>query len=185
MFFICIHNIYNQGGELFFLSIYKAVEDLPFGKVKVGSHFLLCHVIFTFQNAFELMAIYKIMKKTLFACCLFAITLISCGPKEQVWEYKVVKVAGKDAERKADYGSLVYGDQTSMLNKMGKDGWELVDIYTEVATAFPNFGNSKYVTGIRENVRTSVVNFVFKRISKNQEEHIPAKVEPRKDITEL
>ena len=74
--------------------------------------------------------------------------MVSCGPKKQTWEYKVVKVAGQDAEILADYGSLVYGDQTTMLNKMGKDGWELVSTYTEIATAFPNFGNSEYVTGI-------------------------------------
>lgn len=119
------------------------------------------------------------MKKILFLCCLLAGVLVSCSPKEQSWEYKVVKVAGKDAEILADYGPLVYGDQTPMLNKMGQEGWELIDIYTEVATAFPNFGNSEYVTGIRENVRTSVVNFVFKRPYTEDTETKPAKVEPR------
>ena len=81
-----------------------------------------------------------------------------------------MKVAGKPAETLADYGALVYGDQTAMLNKMGKEGWELVSTYTETATAFPNFGNSDYVTGIRDNTRTSVVNFVFKRQSDGKEE---------------
>jgi hypothetical protein len=122
------------------------------------------------------------MKKSLFISCLIAIVMISCGTNEQIWEYKVVKVAGKDAEILADYGSLVYGDQTIMLNKMGNDGWELVSTYTEVATAFPNFGNSEYVTGIRENVRTSVVNFVFKRPSTGQEENMPAKVVAKPEI---
>ena len=60
---------------------------------------------------------------------------------------------------------------------MGNDGWELVSTFTEVATAFPNFGNSEYVTGIRENVRTSVVNFVFKRPSDGQEELKTTKVD--------
>lgn len=114
------------------------------------------------------------MKNKLFLCCLVAYALTSCGIKEQTWEYKVVKVAGKDAEILADYGALVYGDQTTMLNKMGKEGWELVSTYTETATAFPNFGNSEYVTGIRENVRTSVVNFVFKRPSRGEEIAKPA-----------
>ena len=40
----------------------------------------------------------------------------------------------------------------------------------ETGTAFPNFGNSEYVTGIRDNTRTAVVNFVFKRISDGKEE---------------
>ena len=108
------------------------------------------------------------MKKVLFICCLF-LTLVSCNDNTP-WEYKVVKVAGKEAEVMADYGSLVYGDQTAMLNKIGKDGWELVSTYTETATAFPNFGNSDYVTGIRDNTRTSVINFVFKRKSDGKEE---------------
>lgn len=108
--------------------------------------------------------------------------MVSCGPKKQTWEYKVVKVAGQDAEILADYGSLVYGDQTTMLNKMGKDGWELVSTYTEIATAFPNFGNSEYVTGIRENVRTNVVNFVFKRPNTGQKKVMPAKVDIKPEI---
>lgn len=110
------------------------------------------------------------MRKLLLICCVMATALVSCGTKNQSWEYKVVKVAGKDAEVMADYGSLVYGDQTTMLNKMGNDGWELISTYTEVSTAFPNFGNSGYVTGIRENVRTSVINFVFKRPNDGKED---------------
>ncbi len=108
------------------------------------------------------------MKKILLAF-LMVTFLASCN-NNNPWEYKVVKVAGKPAETLADYGALVYGDQTAMLNKMGKEGWELVSTYTEVATAFPNFGNSDYVTGIRDNTRTSVVNFVFKRQSDGKEE---------------
>lgn len=118
-------------------------------------------------------------KKNLFLFCAhLSMLLVSCGIKEQTWEYKIVKVAGKEAEILADYGALSYGDQTTMLNKLGKDGWELVSTYTETTTAFPNFGNSEYVTGIRENVRTSVVNFVFKRPSRDEETITPAKVAP-------
>ena len=58
-------------------------------------------------------------------------TLFSCGSKNEQWEYKVVKVAGKNAEMMADFGSLVFSGQTAMLNKMGKEGWELVSTYTE------------------------------------------------------
>jgi hypothetical protein len=93
-------------------------------------------------------------------------------------------IAGKDAEVMAKYGPLVYGDQTSMLNKMGQEGWELVNTYTEIATAFPNFGNSEYVTGLRENVRTSVINFVFKRPSDGKQEVLPEKVEVKKENKE-
>ena len=112
------------------------------------------------------------MKKLLMIGCLIATLacMVSCNSKPQTWEYKVVKVAGKEAEYQADFGSLVYGDQTAMLNTMGNEGWELVSTYTETSTAFPNFGSSEYVTGLRDNTRTSVVNFVFKRISDGKEE---------------
>ena len=109
------------------------------------------------------------MKKVLLLFCMIT-TLVSCGSKNEQWEYKVVKVAGKDSEVMADFGALVFTDQTSMLNKMGKEGWELVSTYTEKGTSFPNFGNSEYVTGLRTNTRTVVVNFVFKRISDGKEE---------------
>lgn len=109
------------------------------------------------------------MKKFILFFCLVA-ALVSCGSKNEQWEYKVVKVAGTDAEIAADFGTLVFADQTAMLNKMGKDGWELVSAYTETGTAFPNFGSSEYVTGIRDNTRTAVVNFVFKRISDGKDE---------------
>lgn len=109
------------------------------------------------------------MKKVLLLLCMIA-ALVSCGSKNEQWEYKVVKVAGADAEIAADFGTLVFADQTAMLNKMGKEGWELVSVYTETGTAFPNFGNSEYVTGIRDNTRTAVVNYVFKRISDGKEE---------------
>lgn len=108
------------------------------------------------------------MKKIILMCCMAAM-LVSCNDNKS-WEYKVVKVAGKEAEWQPDYGTMVFADQTPMLNKMGKEGWELVSTYTEVGTAFPNFGSSEYVTGIRDNHRTCVVNFVFKRHSDGKDE---------------
>ena len=119
------------------------------------------------------------MKKVILVLCMIA-TLVSCGSKNEQWEYKVVKVAGTDAEVMADFGTLVFADQTSMLNKMGKEGWELVSTYTETDTSFPNFGNSEYVTGLRTNTRTVVVNFVFKRISDGKEAKKPEKKSEQK-----
>ena len=111
------------------------------------------------------------MKKWICICCMLA-AFVSCDKETSSWEYKVIKVAGQDAEYRADFGAKVYGDQTPMLNKMGKEGWELVDAYTEIGTEFPNFGDSQYVTGIRENTRTTVLNFIFKRPGdSNKAEH--------------
>ena len=58
------------------------------------------------------------MKKFILGFCLIAM-LASCGSKNEQWEYKVVKVAGHDAEIAADFGTLVFANQTAMLNKMG------------------------------------------------------------------
>lgn len=57
------------------------------------------------------------MKKFILGFYLIAM-LASCGSKNEQWEYKVVKVAGHDAEIAADFGTLVFADQTAMLNKM-------------------------------------------------------------------
>lgn len=109
------------------------------------------------------------MKKVIFiftACLMLA----ACGNTK--WEYKVVSVPGTSS---ADFTPMVFGDETSMLNEMGEEGWELVDTYTETSTVFPNFGNEQYVTGLQPNTRTTVINFVFKRkpqmtsTNKNQE----------------
>lgn len=97
------------------------------------------------------------MKKSLLIVAI-GILLTSCGNKK--WEYKIVKVAGQET---FDYTPMTFDNQTGMLNNMGKEGWELVSVYTETNTAFPNFGNSEYVTGLRTNTRTAVINFVFKR----------------------
>lgn len=95
--------------------------------------------------------------------------LFACTPatKEQTkWEYKTIKVVGKESESKylgSEFLPLLFGDQTKTLNEMGQEGWELVNTYSEIETVHANFGNSDYVTGIRENTRTCVIYFIFKR----------------------
>lgn len=99
-------------------------------------------------------------------CALF---FTACTPmqKEQVkWEYKILKVSGKENDNKylgGEFLPLLFGDQTNKLNELGQDGWELISVYSEIETVHANFGNSDYVTGIRENTRTCLVYFVFKR----------------------
>ena len=99
-----------------------------------------------------------------------AILLMGCGASSKEasqavakWEYRVVDIVGEDASEKADFKALTFSDPTTMLNRLGSEGWELVSSYTEESTVFPNFGNDSYVNGLRDNARTSVVHFVFKR----------------------
>lgn len=63
----------------------------------------------------------------------------------------------------ASFYPISFDDPTSELNKLGDEGWELVSTYTTIETKFPNFGNKKYVVGIRDNTRTEKICFVFKR----------------------
>ena len=76
------------------------------------------------------------------------------------WEYKIVTVNGEDTQDSSPK-TIKISDED--LNIFGKDGWELVSVYTNTETAYPNMGKGGFVLDIRENVRTSSVNFVFKR----------------------
>ncbi len=42
-------------------------------------------------------------------------------------------------------------------------GWEIVTSYLEMETAFPNFGNDRYVTGLQTNVRPQRLVLVLRR----------------------
>ncbi len=83
----------------------------------------------------------------------------SCSPN---WEYKIVTVKGAEKEA-SKFDSKKFIISNDSLNQFGKDGWELVDVYPTTETVHPNFGNSEYVTGMQPNVRSSEINFVFKR----------------------
>ncbi|MBP1473297.1 hypothetical protein J7I44_03245 [Frateuria sp. MAH-13] len=81
------------------------------------------------------------------------------------WEYQTLEFPGTGISRT---GSLALSASTiqvdsSKLKVMGEQGWELVDSYLEVETAFPNFGKEEYVTGLRENIRPQKVVLLFKR----------------------
>lgn len=90
----------------------------------------------------------------------FLIASLSLSACTYNWEYKVVTVEGTTT---TDYAPRTYDVANDDLNLFGKEGWELVDVYTITETVHPNFGNAEYVTGIRENTRTRSVNYVFKR----------------------
>lgn len=99
------------------------------------------------------------MKKILLYI-LVSMLIVSCTSK---WEYKVFTVKGVEQENLSKYKANIIDVDENLLNQYGKEGWELVDTYEKIETVHPNFGNNEYVIGLQPNVRTSEINFVFKR----------------------
>lgn len=102
-----------------------------------------------------------------FLSFVILITLLGCQNNKK-WEYKVVTIAAEDYSRTSS-GSMYSTNaipKDSVLNVYGVEGWELTTSYLEVETAYPNFGDDKYVTGLQPNVRSQDVVLIFKRIAK-------------------
>lgn len=84
------------------------------------------------------------------------------------WEYQTVEFPSTGISRTGSFAlsaSTIQID-SSRLKDMGEQGWELVDSFVEVETAFPNFGKEEYVTGLRENIRPQKAVLIFKRRAK-------------------
>lgn len=94
-------------------------------------------------------------------------TLSSCQNNKK-WEYKVVKISAQDyssTSYESKYKTNVFPND-STFNSFGEEGWELTTSYLELETAFPNFGDEKYVTGLQPNVRPQDAVLIFKRMAK-------------------
>lgn len=86
--------------------------------------------------------------------------------KKQKWEYKTVTVTPATKNNRigtgaGDFSTIEQSEE--QLNELGVDGWELVSSYLEMETAFPNFGDQKYATGLHSNIRPQDVVLLFKR----------------------
>lgn len=83
---------------------------------------------------------------------------------EPRYEYKVLTVAA-DASDRTGEGALKPAGVTldeRELSKLGGQGWDVVASFLELETAFPNFGDAKYVTGLQPNVRPQRVVLVLR-----------------------
>lgn len=88
------------------------------------------------------------------------------GPLSK-YEYKVIDFLAESNDRTGQ-AALKYASvkiEETQLQKMGAEGWELVDVFLEMETAFPNFGSSEYVTGLQPNVRPQRAVLLFKAAS--------------------
>lgn len=103
-----------------------------------------------------------------FGCILLLLILILHYPAKQklpIYNYKVVSYVSNGDNRTgsgaAKYASINISDEDLIL--FGIQGWELVSTTLEMETAFPNFGNSTYVTGIQPNIRPQRLICIFRR----------------------
>ena len=124
------------------------------------------------------------MKKIFFLLIsLFAALGISSCTKNQnelqKWEYKIISVWG---EQISEFWAKDIPIPEEDLNKLGDEGWELIDVYTRIQTVHPNFGNDKYVTGLQPNTRTQGIFFVFKRPKIEVHKKTESKNTPKKLI---
>lgn len=112
---------------------------------------------------------FKILSLILMAAILITGISIKIGQgttNTQKWEYKTIKFYADTSNDRTGASALKYNTITvseAQLNKLGEDGWELVSSDMEMETAYPNFGNNDYVTGIQPNVRPQCLTMVFKR----------------------
>ena len=85
--------------------------------------------------------------------------------RQSRYEYKVVAIPSQGHERKGSAALAVASIDPSEaeLTSLGSAGWELAGSYLEIETAYPNFGDDKYVTGLQPNIRPQRLVLVFRR----------------------
>ena len=96
---------------------------------------------------------------------ILVFSMLGCEFGQTKWEYKTIDFGSEGHDRTGDGSGKFHSINPSeeSLNKLGIEGWELVTSYLEMETAWVNFGNNEYVTGLQPNVRPQRVVFVFKR----------------------
>jgi hypothetical protein len=85
-----------------------------------------------------------------------------------LWEYETIAVTpemylARTGRIDSALQTKIAPDASVLTKTFGAKGWELVTAYLETETAFPNFGDEKYVTGIKSNIRPARLVMIFKR----------------------
>lgn len=98
----------------------------------------------------------------LFTACFL---IVGCSNNSTKWEYKVEKYFNDGYDRVGNNGGKISTIHISEadLDILGEEGWELVSSSLELETAYYNFGNTSYVTGIQPNIRPQCLICIFKR----------------------
>ncbi len=102
-------------------------------------------------------------------CCVLLLLILILHypkqPKQPMFDYKVVSFLTNGNDRTGSgavrYSTINISESDLMI--LGVQGWELVSTSLEMETAYPNFGDRSYVTGIQPNVRPQKLICIFKR----------------------
>jgi len=83
------------------------------------------------------------------------------------YEYDIVYFSSEGNDRMGEEAMKFSTITPSVadLDRRGAAGWEIVTSYLEMETAYPNFGNDKYVAGLQPNIRPQRLVVVFRRRS--------------------
>lgn len=98
-------------------------------------------------------------------CTVVVFLALNYFKPKPAYDYKVVFIPGENKSRTGtdalEATSIQFAGND--MTALGDEGWELVDVFLENETAYPNFGNSDYVTGLQPNVRPRRAVLLFKR----------------------
>ncbi|HEY0194149.1 MAG TPA: hypothetical protein VGC42_23690 [Kofleriaceae bacterium] len=75
---------------------------------------------------------------------------------EPRYEYKLITTLAAPPPERTGADALEVASITPderELSRLGGQGWDVVASYLELETAYPNFGDRKYVTGLQPNIR--------------------------------
>lgn len=120
-------------------------------------------IIFRTKQLFTSIKVFNIV-----VCILLLLILIlhfPTKPQQPMFDYKVLSFLTNGNDRTGN-GAVRFSTiniSESELMILGVQGWELVATSLEMETAYPNFGDRSYVTGIQPNVRPQKLICIFKR----------------------
>ena len=82
------------------------------------------------------------------------------------YEYTFVRfLSSQKPERTGDEAKKITNIEVDelKLKELGEDGWEVCGVFLEPETAYPNFGNETYVTGLQPNIRSQSAVILLKK----------------------
>jgi hypothetical protein len=149
-----------QTGEV---TLSSTRTQVTFGIVVTSA--LLTIAGFTYKSFETIVSVHDGLAADRTESAKFRADLLSTLRARPTWEYKVSYVMPAVLERTGAeaFRAATVTPSEEELRVVGQEGWELVSSYLEQETAYANFGNDKFVTGLQPNVRPQRLVLLFRR----------------------